>query len=108
MRNRTVKCVIWGVILVVLLFYPRLFGIYFTNVFVTFAIFSLFAVSYNLLLGYTGLFSFGHAMFFGMGGYCTALALTHIEGCPLLVALLLGFLGSIALALLWYRIHDAF
>lgn len=100
MMSKRVKGIVYAVILVVLVFFPRLFGIYYTNVFVTFAIFALFAVSYNLLLGYTGLFSFGHAMFFGAGGYATALALTHIKGCPLLVALLFGFLGSIILALL--------
>lgn len=98
MMNRTVKWILWGAILVVLVFYPRLFGIYFTNVLVTFTIFALFAVSYNLLLGYTGLFSFGHAMYFGAGGYATALALAHIEGCSLFVALLFGILGSMALA----------
>jgi len=111
--NRRVKGIVWGVILVILALYPWLFGIYFTNVIVTCAIFALFAVSYNLLLGYTGLFSFGHAMFFGAGGYATALALTHIEGCPLLVALLFGFLGAVALALLLSPIvarlaHSAF
>ena len=100
MMNRIVKWILWVLIMAFLAFYPRLFGIYFTNVFVTFAIFALFAVSYNLLLGFTGLFSFGHAMFFGTGGYATALALTHIEGCPLLVALLMGPLFSILLALL--------
>jgi branched-chain amino acid transport system permease protein len=94
------KVIVSAVILVLLVLFPWLFGIYYTNVFVTFAIFALFAVSYNLLLGYTGLFSFGHAMFFGAGGYATALALTHIKGCPLLVALLFGFLGSVILALI--------
>lgn len=99
--------------LLLLILYPWLFGIYYTNVFVTFGIFALYAVSYNLLLGFTGLFSFGHAMFFGAGGYATALALTHIEGCPLLLALLFGFLGSVALALLFSPIvarlaHSAF
>jgi len=96
-----------------LILYPWLFGIYYTNVFVTFGIFALYAVSYNLLLGFTGLFSFGHAMFFGAGGYATALALTHIEGCPLLVALLFGFFGSAVLGLLFTPIvarltHSAF
>jgi branched-chain amino acid transport system permease protein len=100
MMNRTAKSIIRAGLLAVLVFYPMLFGIYFTNVFVTFVIFALFAVSYNLLLGFTGLFSFGHAMFFGMGGYATALSLTHIEGCPLLVALLIGLFASVALALL--------
>jgi len=100
MMNKTIKWILWVVILVFLLLYPRLFGIYFTNVFVTFAIFALFAVSLNLLLGYTGLLSFGHAMYFGTGGYATALALTHIEGLPLLAALLIGVLAAILLALI--------
>ena len=38
-----------GLALAALLAYPYLFGIYFTNVFVTFAIFALYAVSFNLL-----------------------------------------------------------
>lgn len=99
MMNRTIKWVLWTGILAFLVFYPKFFGLYFTNVFVNFAIFALYAVSFNLLLGYTGLFSFGHAMYFGAGGYATALALTHIKGCPLLVALLIGLLGAVALSM---------
>jgi branched-chain amino acid transport system permease protein len=83
-----------------LLAYPYLFGIYFTNVFVTFGIFALYAVSFNLLLGFTGLLSFGHAMFFGAGGYGTALALTHIKGLPLFPALVSGVAAAVGLALL--------
>ena len=49
-------------------------------------IFSLYAVSYNLLLGYAGLLSFGHAMFFGVGAFATTVALEHIAGLPLLLA----------------------
>jgi branched-chain amino acid transport system permease protein len=98
--NKTVKGILWVVLLVVLVCYPQFFGIYYTNVFVTFSIFALYAVTVNLLLGYSGLLSFGHAMFFGMGAYGTALALEHIEGCPLLVALLFGFLAAVALALI--------
>ena len=40
-------------------------------------IFGLFALGYNLLLGYTGLLSFGHALYFGLGSYTTALTLMH-------------------------------
>ena len=98
--NKTVKGILWVVLLVVLICYPQIAGIYYTNVFVTFAIFALYAVTVNLLLGYSGLLSFGHAMFFGSGAYGTALALEHIAGCPLLVALLLGFLAAVVLALI--------
>ena len=38
-------------------------------------IFAVFAMSYDLLLGYTGIVSFGHAMFFGMGAYAVAICL---------------------------------
>ena len=92
--KRRVNLILWPAILVGLLLYPRLFGIFYSNLFVSFAIYALFAVSFNILLGYTGLFSFGHAMYFGVGAYSAALALTHIEGCPLLLALLIGLMGA--------------
>ncbi len=79
--------------------YPKAAGIYYTNFFVTFAIFSVFSVSYNFLLGFTGLFSFGHAMFFGTGGYGVALALTHLKGISVLTALGIGMLAAAVLAL---------
>ncbi|UCD82928.1 MAG: branched-chain amino acid ABC transporter permease [Desulfobacterales bacterium] len=100
MMRSAIKTIFGAVLITIIVFYPRFFGIYYTNVFVTFAIFALFAVTFNLLLGFTGLLSFGHAMFFGIGAYGTALALEHIGGCPLLVALLIGFLSATALALI--------
>ncbi|MCF8031924.1 MAG: branched-chain amino acid ABC transporter permease [Desulfarculaceae bacterium] len=50
-------------------------------------IFSLYAVSYNLLLGYAGLLSFGHAMFFGVGAFAAAVVINSMEGVPLFLAL---------------------
>jgi len=100
MMRKTHKWILAAFILAALVFYPKIFGIYYTNVFVTFAIFALFATSFNLLLGYTGLLSFGHAMFFGTGAYGTALALEHIEGMPLIAALLAGLLAAALLALI--------
>jgi branched-chain amino acid transport system permease protein len=100
MTSPNLRRILCGALLVVLLFYPALFGVYFTNVFVTFAIFALYAVALNLLLGFTGLLSFGHAMFFGAGGYGTALALTHIKGLGLASALLIGVSAAVVLALI--------
>lgn len=37
------------------------------------------ALALNLLLGYTGLLSFGHAMFFGIGAYCTGILATKYD-----------------------------
>jgi len=44
--------------------------------------FALFAVSFNLLLGYAGLLSFGHAAFFGMASYVTGHAMTQWGATP--------------------------
>jgi len=60
-------------------------------------IFAIFAMSLDLLLGYAGLASFGHAAFYGVGAYaCALLALRHVDG--LLPLLLVGALASAAVA----------
>ena len=59
-------------------------------------IWSLFAMAYNLMLGYTGLPSFGHAAFFGIGGYAFGLFQFHVY--PNLWACLAASLLAAALA----------
>ena len=49
------------------------------------AAFGLFATSLNLLVGYTGMVSFGHGMFFGLGAYGFALIMQR-TGVPIPVA----------------------
>jgi len=51
--------------------------------------FALFACAFNLMIGYVGLLSFGHAAFFGMGSYITAWTAKH-WGLSAEVAILLG------------------
>jgi branched-chain amino acid transport system permease protein len=58
--------------------------------------FGLFACAFNLLIGYTGLLSFGHAAFFGGAGYVAGHALTAL-GLPFEAGILLGVLGAAAL-----------
>jgi branched-chain amino acid transport system permease protein len=62
--------------------------------------FALFACAFNLLLGYTGLLSFGHAVFLGTAGYVTGHALKVWE-LPTLLGLLAG---TAAAALLGWAI----
>lgn len=52
-------------------------------------LFGLFAVGFNLLFGYTGLLSFGHAAFLGVGSYLTGIAMVH-GGWPWWAAVVLG------------------
>ncbi|QWE16672.1 branched-chain amino acid ABC transporter permease [Polynucleobacter sp. AP-Nino-20-G2] len=61
--------------------------------------FALFACAFNLLLGFTGLLSFGHAAFFGTSAYITAY-LCKESGLSPEVGIILGVLGSGALGYL--------
>ena len=65
------------------------------------AILALFALSLDLILGYAGIVSLGHAAFFGTGAYAAGLLAKHVTGDPLAglafaiaVATVLGFLSS--------------
>jgi branched-chain amino acid transport system permease protein len=52
-------------------------------------IFGLYAVGFNLLFGYTGLLSFGHASFLGIGSYLAGIGIVHL-GLPWWAAIVLG------------------
>jgi branched-chain amino acid transport system permease protein len=56
-------------------------------------IFGLFAMGFNLLFGYMGLLSFGHAAFLGIGSYITGIAIVHY-GVPWGAAILVGIIGA--------------
>jgi len=58
--------------------------------------FALFACAFNLLLGFGGLLSFGHAMFLGMAGYVSAHA-AKVWGFPPELAILAGAAAATAL-----------
>jgi branched-chain amino acid transport system permease protein len=60
--------------------------------------FALFACAFNLLLGYTGLLSFGHAAFFGGAAYFTAHA-AKVWSWPPELAILVGVVGAALLGL---------
>jgi branched-chain amino acid transport system permease protein len=60
------------------------------------AIVALFAVSLDLVLGYTGIVSLGHAAFFGMGAYASALFAKHVMPDPL-VGLAFGIVTATVL-----------
>jgi len=66
---------------------------------VSILIFGLYAVGFNLLFGYTGLLSFGHAAFFGGGAYGAGIAIAHF-GQAWLGAIAAGILTAGVLAVL--------
>jgi len=66
---------------------------------------AIFALSYNMQMGQAGLLSFGHAVFFGLGGYCTAHVLNAIKSgafwLPTELVPLAGGLGGLAFAIVF-------
>ncbi|HTO19977.1 MAG TPA: branched-chain amino acid ABC transporter permease [Pseudomonas sp.] len=63
--------------------------------------FALFACAFNLLLGYAGLLSFGHAAFFACGGYITGHMLSSYSGLSTELGILAGTLASTLLGLIF-------
>jgi branched-chain amino acid transport system permease protein len=59
-------------------------------------VWAVFGLSWNLLSGYTGLISFGHAAFFGIGAYATALGQIYFDLSPWLLIPVAAMLGGIA------------
>lgn len=62
-------------------------------------ILGLFAAGFNLVFGYTGMLSLGHAAYFGLGCYASAMLLLHLK-VPLIAALAAATLGGGVLALI--------
>ena len=68
--------------------------------------FALFACAFNLLIGYVGLGSFGHAAFFGMGAYITAYTAKAWGWTPEIAILAGGLVGAgLGLAFGWLAIR---
>ena len=55
---------------------------------------ALFACAFNLMIGYVGLLSFGHAAFYGMGGYITAWTLKNLHIDASIAIALGGLVGA--------------
>ncbi len=53
-------------------------------------VYGLFALGFNLLYGYTGILSFGHAAYWGLGAYGTGIALAKLGVKSLWLAMLAG------------------
>ena len=63
-------------------------------------IFALYASALNLLLSFSGMVSFGHAVYFGLGAYGLALSITHFD-FPIVLGILAGPLVSAFFGLLY-------
>ncbi|NWJ98415.1 MAG: branched-chain amino acid ABC transporter permease [Chloroflexi bacterium] len=100
-----------GLAVLFLITYPLLNGqdAFGLNLLTETLIFALFALSLDLLLGYTGLVSFGHATYFGLGAYSAGILTAQLKNSNFLLGLLMGVLvaGLGALVLGFFSIRTS-
>lgn len=89
--------VVWALLLTVPLWLPALGG--YTDLAGRILVLGLAAMSFNLLLGFTGVMSFGHAAYFGLGAYGAGLTLKYLTASTPLAILAGVLLGGLAGAL---------
>jgi branched-chain amino acid transport system permease protein len=114
--ERVNKSIIQAIVIVVCLvaiaLAPQILPAVHINMLVEIAFFSLFAVSFNMLFGYGGLLSFGHAAYFGIGAYAMALLIKYIPGIPLFLLFLMGGiaggLGGLLAGIFCVRLKKAY
>jgi len=92
------RWVLWGFTAIVFIAAPQVFGSGFARALLSqMGIMIIFALSYNMLLGQTGLLSFGHAVYSGLGAYFAIHALALIgKGALLFPVSLLPLVGGAA------------
>jgi branched-chain amino acid transport system permease protein len=93
LTNRT----LWmGMILSLFLLLPHFSGNYILYLASLAGVYSIVSIGLNLLFGFTGLISIGHAAFLGTGAYTTAILLTRMPAIPFPVILILsGLLAAV-------------
>ncbi|HLH89338.1 MAG TPA: branched-chain amino acid ABC transporter permease [Xanthobacteraceae bacterium] len=96
-QNHIALAAIWIVLLTAPFWIPRmpLLNLY-TDLASKLLVFALAAMALNLLLGFTGVLSFGHAAYFGLGAYGAGLTLRYLVHSTPLAMLLGTLLGGVA------------
>jgi branched-chain amino acid transport system permease protein len=99
------RLLLWGGYLAAILLAPLLSRSgYWLSLLSQVAIMTVFALSFNMLLGQTGLLSFGHAVYYGLGAMITMHALiavnAHVVSIPVTLLPLVGGLGGLLFGVL--------
>jgi branched-chain amino acid transport system permease protein len=89
----------FAVVMAVLIVAPLVLPVFWAKFLTEILIWGLLAMSSDILIGYTGMISFGHSAFFGLGMYGAAAALLIVHPGNVWLALLFGLAGAGAAAL---------
>jgi branched-chain amino acid transport system permease protein len=77
---------------------PRGQSVFWQAILIEVFVFAVLAMSYNLIFGFTGMISFGHALFFGLGGYTLGIVIEMAGFDDPTLAFIVGFVLAIGLA----------
>lgn len=88
-------------IVVALALLPTFIGLYQTELLIYGLTFAIAALGFNLLLGYTGLLSFGHSAYFGMGAYTVAFIVRDLHVQSMELCILGGLLSTLLISALF-------
>ena len=95
-----------GLIFIATLVLPQVIGEYWIHVAVEILILGLFAVSFNMIFGYMGQLSFGHAAYFGAGAYATGLLMVKTSvPLPICLAISMVTAGVFALVIGYFCVR---
>jgi branched-chain amino acid transport system permease protein len=100
-----IKRQLWAILgfaVVVLAIAAALRSDYFELVLTQVLLWAVLSLAWNILCGYSGYFSFGHAGFWGLGAYTVALGLVHLDLSPWITIPLGGIVGGLAGALIGF------
>ena len=98
-RSTTIYWTGFSVILALLIVAPLVLPEFWRRFLTEILIWGLLAMSSDILIGYTGMVSFGHSAFFGLGMYGAAAALLMVKPPNLWLAIVYGLVGSAGIAL---------
>ena len=98
-RSATVYWTGFAIILALLIVAPLMLPEFWRRFVTEILIWGLLAMSSDILIGYTGMVSFGHSAFFGLGMYGAAAALLMVRPPNLWLAIVYGLIGSAAIGL---------
>jgi branched-chain amino acid transport system permease protein len=90
MRNRNLYLWVGIAVGVLAVLFPHILPRFQLRMVTEIVIVALLAMTWKMMLNEAGLFSFGHAVYFGLGAYASVLGWLHVKGLSLMSGILLG------------------
>src|SRR6195256_226809 len=100
--NRQRWAILGFAVAVLVLSFVVLKSAYYQLVLTQVLLWAVLSLAWNILCGYSGYFSFGHAVFWGLGAYTVTLALVYLNLTPWLSIPLCAVVGAAAGALIGF------